>query len=166
METQCRDEMPIKPGMLMRLRLNRGLERTQIPVELIWYNPSSLFCFQMFNNISIKISRRRIKTKKSPNMFDLGIWLKKLYTGSQLGNLGFIVHVHVRLKENFVDVWRVFDVCVSSEVSCHVCVMVFHNLNITLLWIPQPCEINVQSMWNLWCKWMCVYTCKYIYIYR
>lgn len=56
--------MPIKPGMLMRLRLNRGLERTQIPVELISYNPLSLFCFQMYNNISIKIFDYSIKTKK------------------------------------------------------------------------------------------------------
>lgn len=38
-------------------------------------------------------------------MFDLGIWLKKLYTGSRFGNLGFIVYVHVRFKENFVGVW-------------------------------------------------------------
>lgn len=56
--------MPIKPGMLMRLRLNRGLERTQIPVELISYNPLSLFCFQMYNNISIKIFSYSIKTKQ------------------------------------------------------------------------------------------------------
>ena len=58
----------------------------------------------MYNNISIKISRHRIKTKKSQNMFDLGIWLKKLYTGSRFGNLGFVVYVHVRFKENFVGV--------------------------------------------------------------
>lgn len=37
-------------------------------------------------------------------MLNLGMWLKKLYSGSQFGNLGFIVYDHVRLKENFVGV--------------------------------------------------------------
>lgn len=105
--------MPIKPGMLMRLRLNRGLERTQIPVELISYNPLSLFCFQMYNNISIKIFDYSIKTKKCPNVFDLGIWLKEVWSGSWLGNLGFALYVNVGWKEKAVG----FDF-ISSEFSC------------------------------------------------
>lgn len=125
LETQCRDEMPIKPGMLMRLSLNRGLERTQIPVEFIWYNPSSLFCFQMYNNISIKISRHRITTKIS-NVFDSGIWLKKLYAVFQLGNLAFIVCVLVRLRENFVGVWCLCQLSFLA-CSCRACVMEFDN---------------------------------------
>lgn len=79
----------------------------------------------MYNNISIKISRHRITTKIS-NVFDSGIWLKKLYAVSQLGNLAFIVCVLVRLRENFVGVWCLCQLSFLA-CSCRACVMEFDN---------------------------------------
>lgn len=93
--------------MLMRLRLNRGLERTQIPAEFVWYNPSSLCCFQMYNKISIKISRHWIKTTKKEisKHVQFGDKVKEAGMGSEFGSLGFIVLARVRLKENLGSVW-------------------------------------------------------------
>lgn len=55
----------------------------------------------MYNNISIKISRHRIKTKKFLQTCSVWGKVKEAVIGFVFGSLGFIVFAHVRLKENF-----------------------------------------------------------------
>lgn len=59
----------------------------------------------MYNKISIKISRHRIKTKKKISKHgQFGDKVEEAGLGSEFGSLDFIVFARVRLKENFESV--------------------------------------------------------------